>query len=237
MKKNAILIGIFLLLAFGNEIHSQELKSFGSYFFTGVNTSLGKKNNVGAYYGISPTDKFQALAILPYFRVHKNIHLMPGYMRMEIRGTDVIESTQDHFMPSVVFSFNIGKRFVLTDRNMYFRLSIKDQDDLSFYRNRIGLTYKTKIADKPAMFFVHDALFWSLDSGKFARNRLILGAGMHLSKWLSPQLWYVLQNEPGIFPRHQLYVILTVPLNNFGIFTKKKKDQPVPPPPHRVPEL
>lgn len=57
----------------------------------------------------------------------------------------------------------------------------------------------------------------------FFRNRVIVGGSIKAAKWITPQVWYVYQSENGILPQHQFYLILTVPLENFGIFKHKEK--------------
>ncbi len=195
----------------------------GTFLFAGASMDIPGNNKFVFYYGYSPSDNFQSLVALPFFKLHKNIQLMPGYMMTKTDGDEVFTNLQHHFLPSLIFNFKLGKRFTLTDRNMYFRLERKNADAVSFYRNRIGLVYHTKLFKKPADVFVHDAMFWSLDSSKFTRNRIILGTTIKVFNWLSPQFWYVLQNDVGLLPRHQFYLILTVPLENFGVFKKKGK--------------
>ncbi len=205
-------------------VSSQSLPNAASYWFAGVNTNVGQKHNLMLYTGFSSDDHFTALAVIPYFRLTKNIHVSPTYMRFEANGAFGSEPTQHHFMPSVSLQFKLGKKFILADRNMFFQISMKDRDDVTFYRNRIGLTYLTKVGKKPSAFYVNNAMFWSLDGGSFFRNRLMLGGLVHWKKWLTPQFMYVLQNDVGLFPRHQFYFVFTVPLGNFGIFNKKHKE-------------
>ncbi len=234
MKKCSLSLLVILSLLSGF-FYAQSSPNAASYWFGGFNSNIGKKSNLLAYYGFSPDDKFTAAAIMPYFKVHKNIHLMPSYMMIQTSGSETVEPTQHHWMPSVILNFKLNSKLILTDRNMYFRITMKDRDDVSFYRNRLGLTYLTKIAKKPTALYIHDAVFWSLDSKKFYRNRLILGGMIQWKKWLSPQFMYVLQNEPGFFPRHQFYFVLTVPLGNFGIFNKRQNPQELAPEPEHKP--
>ena len=196
----------------------------GTFLFMGASMDIpGENNKMLFYYGYSPSDNFQAFTFLPFINLHKNIQFMPGYMMTKADGNEIFTNLQHSFMPSLIFNFKLGKRFVLTDRNMYFHLERKGADHVSFYRNRIGLIYNAKLFNKPASFFVHDAMFWSLESGKFTRNRVILGSSVKATKWLTPQIWYVLQNDVKGATQHQFYLYLTVPLENFGVFGSKNK--------------
>ncbi len=220
--KNYYFLSLFCFLLGSIAIHGQNSSEKASYWFGGVNTQLGQKHNIFAYYGFSPDDKFTAAAVVPYFRITKNIHFAPSYMLLKTNNPDRYNPFQHHFMPNLTFQFKLGKKFILADRNMYFRVVMKDQQSTSFYRNRLGLTYLTKIGKTPAAFFINDAVFWNLRTGKFFRNRLGMGVSINVKKWLTPQFLYVLQNDSGFFPKHQFYFVLTVPLKNYGIFSKKK---------------
>ncbi|WP_143954019.1 DUF2490 domain-containing protein [Robertkochia solimangrovi] len=221
-KRLALVLVFFFFMGFYSIKAQVAVAEKGTFLFTGVSMDIPGNNKFVFYYGYSPSDNFQALVALPFFKLHKNIQFMPGYMMTKTDGNEIFTNLQHHFLPSLIFNFKLSDRFTLTDRNMYFRLERKNTDAVSFYRNRIGLIYHTKLFKRPADIFLHDAMFWSLDSGKFTRNRVILGTTIKAFKWLSPQFWYVLQNDTGLFPRHQFYLILTVPLENFGVFKKKE---------------
>ena len=221
--RQILVLSLFLLSAIKFTYAQVAVDEKGTFLFTGASMDIPGNNKFVFYYGYSPSDNFQALVALPFFKLHKNIQFMPGYMMTKADGNEIFTNLQHHFLPSLLFNFKLSDRFTLTDRNMYFRLERKNAEAVSFYRNRIGLVYHTKLFKKPADLFVHDAMFWSLDSGKFTRNRVILGTTVKAFKWLSPQFWYVLQNDTGLLPRHQFYLILTVPLENFGVFNKTNR--------------
>ncbi len=224
MRKHKIFFkGFIFFLFIGSFAFAQNPTNNATYWFGGVNTKLGKKHNLFGYFGFSPEDHFTATAIVPYFRLTKNIHFAPSYMLLKTYKANEFNPFQHHFMPSLTFQFKLGKQFILADRNMYFRVAFKDSKSASLYRNRLGLTYITKIKNIPTSLFINDAVFWNLRNGKFFRNRLGMGVGMHLKKWLTPQFIYILQNDPGFFPKHQFYFVLTVPLKNYGVFGKKKE--------------
>ncbi len=203
-------------------INAQDGASSATYWFGGVNTRLGQKHNLFAYYGFSPDDHFTSGVIIPYFRLTKNIHFSPTYMVLKTNHQK-LNPFQHHFMPSLTLQFKPQKNIIIADRNMYFSVVMKDQKATSFYRNRLGVTYITKVAETPMAFFINDAVFWNLRTKKFFRNRLGMGVSVQWKKWVTPQFMYILQNEPGFFPKHQFYFALTVPLQNYGIFNKQKK--------------
>ncbi|MBR9855812.1 MAG: DUF2490 domain-containing protein [Algicola sp.] len=148
---------------------------------------------------------------------------MPGYMMTKADGEPMFTNVDHHLLPSVILNFKLSERFTLTDRNMWYHLFRDDAKDVNLYRNRLGLIYHTQIFKKPMNLFVHDAMFWNLNNGSFFRNRLILGGSIKVTKWVTPQIWYAYQAESGILPQHQFYLILTVPLENFGVFNKTNR--------------
>ncbi len=147
---------------------------------------------------------------------------MPGYMQTKADGYPMFTNVRHHLLPSVILNFKISDKLTLTDRNMWYHLFLDNARDVNLYRNRLGLIYHSKLFKKPLNLFIHDAMFFDMnDHWKFFRNRIILGANMSMFEWLTPQVWYVYQNESGILPEHQFYLILTVPLEKFGVFKKK----------------
>lgn len=214
---------ILLVLSFSVSAQVASEKE-GTYLYTGVSMDIPGNNKFVFYYGYSPSDDFQSLIALPFFKITKNIQFMPGYMMTKADGEPMFTNVQHHLLPSVILNFKLSERFTLTDRNMWYHLFREDAKDVNLYRNRLGLIYHTKLFKKPTDIFIHDAMFFNMnDNWNFFRNRVILGASMKATKWLTPQFWYVYQNESGVLPQHQFYLILTVPLENFGVFKKKEK--------------
>ena len=197
----------------------------GTYLYTGFSSSLIGNNSFVFYYGYSPSDDFQSLIALPFFKITKNIQFMPGYMMTKADGEPMFTNVDHHLLPSIILNFKLSDRFTLTDRNMWYHLFREDATDINLYRNRLGLIYHTKLFKKQTNLFVYDAMFWNLNSGKFFRNRVILGGSIKAANWLTPQVWYAYQAESGILPQHQFYLILTIPLENFGLFKKSKKNK------------
>lgn len=216
----------FLFLFYGITAKAQEVDIKGTYLYTGFSSSLpGEGNSFVFYYGYSPSDNFQSLIALPFFKISKNVQFMPGYMMTKSDGNPMFTNVGHHLMPSVILNFKLGEKFTLTDRNMWYHYFREDAKDVNLYRNRLGLIYHTQLFKKPTNLFIHDAMFFNMnDKFKFYRNRVILGASMKATKWITPQVWYAYQAENGILPQHQFYLILTVPLENYGVFKKKKTE-------------
>lgn len=213
--------GLFIALLCSDTVNAQiEAEKQGVFLYTGVSMDIPNNNKFVFYYSYSPSDNFQSLVALPFFKINKNIQFMPGYMMTKADEYPMFTNVQHHIMPSVILSFKLSEKFTLTDRNMWYHLFRKDAKDVNLYRNRLGLTYHTKLLDKPADLFVYNEVFNNLSNGKFFRNRVILGGNIKATKWVTPQVWYAYQTENNIAPQHQFYLILTVPLENFGVFKR-----------------
>lgn len=226
-KIASVLLAIFILFSLVSISNAQVAsEKEGTYLYTGFSSSLpGNGNSFVFYYGYSPSDNFQSLIALPFFKITKNIQFMPGYMQTKADGEPMFTNVRHHLLPSVILNFKLSNRFTLTDRNMFYHLFREEARDVNLYRNRLGLIYHTKLFDKATNLFVHDAMFFNMnDDWKWFRNRVIFGATMKAAKWITPQVWYVYQNEKGILPQHQFYLILTVPLENFGVFKSIKTE-------------
>ncbi|WP_300564780.1 DUF2490 domain-containing protein [Flavobacterium sp.] len=200
-----------------------EAEKTGVYLYAGVSADIPNHNKLFIYYGYSPSDNFQSLLALPFFKITKNIQFMPGYMMTKADNYPMFTNVQHHLLPSVILNFKLNEKLTLTDRNMWYHLFLKNTNDVNLYRNRLGLIYHTKILKKETDFFVYDETFWNLSKGTFFRNRLILGGSIKATKWITPQIWYAYQSQEGVQPQHQFYLFLTVPLENFGVFNKHKR--------------
>lgn len=225
-KRQIILFAFFWLIFFQKSYSQVASEKEGIYLYTGFSSTLpGKGNSLAFYYGYSPSDNFQSLIVLPFFKINKNIQFMPGYMQTKADGEPMFTNVRHHLLPSVILNFKLSNRFTLTDRNMFYHLFREEARDVNLYRNRLELIYHTKLFDKATNLFIHDAMFFNMnDDWKWFRNRVIFGASMKAAKWITPQIWYVYQNEKGILPQHQFYLILTVPLENFGVFKSIKTE-------------
>ncbi len=220
--KNIFLLSLLATtLLCSSKVSAQiEAEKQGIFLYTGVSMDIPNNNKFVFYYGYSPSDNFQSLVALPFFKISKNIQFMPGYMMTKADEYPMFTNVQHHIMPSVILNFKLSKKFTLTDRNMWYHLFLEDAKDVNLYRNRLGLTYHTKLLDKQTDVFVYNELFNNLKNGKFFRNRIILGGSIKVTKWVTPQVWYAYQTENRIEPQHQFYLIFTVPLENFGVFKK-----------------
>jgi len=219
-------IFLFALLLFSTSnfcFAQAEAEKAGVYLHGGFSSSLpGNGNSFVFYYGYSPSDNFQSLIAFPFFKITKHIQFMPGYMQTKSDNYPMFTNVHHHLMPSVILNFKLSKKFTLTDRNMWYHLFLKNTNDVNLYRNRLGLVYHTQLFKKQTNFTVYDETFWNLNKGNFFRNRVILSASIKAAKWLTPQIWYAYQNENGVLPQNQFYLIMTVPLENYGVFKKKK---------------
>lgn len=85
-------------------------------------------------------------------------------------------------------SFPIAENWTIANRNMYFPRFRENLEDLSFYRNRVGIIHTTEVVKNQASVFLHDEVYLGLNSGQFTRNRVILGGEIKLLQWLTPQV-------------------------------------------------
>ena len=84
IKKACLFQAFFLLiLFFGIKAKAQiAADKKGTYLYTGFSSNLpGNGNSFVFYYGYSPSDNFQSLIALPFFKITKNIQFMPGYVQ------------------------------------------------------------------------------------------------------------------------------------------------------------
>ena len=197
---------------------AQDIDGVHSFFVGGVSMNIPKNNKLLIYGGFSPTDNVKALVVLPNFKVNKYLTLTPGYTFVNI-SPDNATSVNEHQLQAIAtVALPIAKNWSIADRNMYFHRFRENADDISFYRNRLGVIHQTEIFKKKASIYLHDEVYLSLNNGQFTRNRIILGGDIQLFKWLTPQIMYMYQSDKVLGNRHLGWLVFTVPLENFGFF-------------------
>lgn len=211
-----VFIGIF-------RSNGQDVDGKTSFLLAGVSMAIPKNHKLSLYGAYSPTDKTSAFVIWPTFKAGKYFSFTPAYTYLSTKLDNGHHAVESQFLPSVTISIPLAKKWSLTDRNMYFYRLRKDAGDLSFYRNRLGITHRFELFKKQTSVFVHDEIFLNLDNGTVSRNRVIAGGDIKLFKFLTPQLMYMYQTDKVLGNRHLVFFIFTVPLENYSVFNTKKK--------------
>lgn len=219
--KNFIITGIIQCISCltVSLLNGQAIDGKASFVLAGISMPLGPSSRTYVYGAYNHTDEVKAGLVLPFFDMNKNISLMPGYMLVNISNDEGLSRYENHLLPSVILSFPISK-FTISNRSMYFLQLRNGLEDLSYYRNRIGINYSTQLAKKNINWFLYEEPYYRLNDRVFSRNRITLGLNYELTKWLHPRIWYVLQHDHGQSHRHLLFLFLTVPLENTGLFKR-----------------
>lgn len=191
------------------------------YSLNGVSLSIPNKHKLTVYSIYSPNDKVATLLALPTFTINKYFSFTAGYNYLVSKPGNGKTFTENQLLPHLTVSIPLTKDWTLVDRNMYHhRFRNEGRNDLAFYRNRLGVVHKLNIFNKPSILYLHNEIFVNTMIGKFSRNRIITGTEIKAFKFLSPQLMYIFQTDKGIGNRNLILLILTVPLENYGIFKK-----------------
>lgn len=212
-----VAFSMMLFVFSAQHLKAQDIDGVSSFLVAGVSMDIPKNNKLLIYGGFSPTDKVKALLVLPNFRINKYLTLTPGYTHVNVDLDNGSTLVENQLLAMATLSFPIAKNWTIADRNMYFH-RFRTGDDLSFYRNRLGIIHKTELFKKQASVFLHDEIYLSLDNGQFTRNRVILGGDIKLLKWLTPQIMMMYQNDKATGNKILGWLVLTVPLENFGLF-------------------
>ncbi|MDF2553201.1 MAG: uncharacterized protein K0R77_2476 [Chryseobacterium sp.] len=204
-----------MLFAFSAQhLKAQDIDGVSSFLVAGVSMNIPKNNKLLIYGGFSPTDKVKALLVLPNFRINKYLTLTPGYTHVNVDLDNGSTLVENQLLAMATLSFPIAKNWTIADRNMYFN-RFRRGDNLSFYRNRLGVIHKTELFKKQVSVFLHNEVYFSLDNGQFVRNRMVLGSDIKLFKWLTPQVMCMLQSDKASGHRILGWLVFTVPLENF----------------------
>ena len=208
---------LFLFLVF-LKMKAQDIDGVHSFFVGGVSADIPKNNKLLLYGGFSPTDNIKAFVALPNFKVHKYLTLTPGYTFVNIKPDNSPSLYEHQILAIATVAVPVSKKWSIAARNMYFHRFRQDVGDLSFYRNRLGIIHHTELFKKKVNLSLHDEIYLSLDNGQLSRNRVVLMGDIKLFKWLTPQVMYMYQSDKASGSRHLGWLILTVPLENFGVF-------------------
>lgn len=166
---------------------------------------------------------FRVLIVLPTFNVNKYLSFTPGYSFVNSHPEIGISNNEHQVVSFATINYPVAKNLTITDRNMFFHRFRKHTDDLSFYRNRLGIIHTTSFFEKHASMFLYDEIYLSLNGDRLTRDRVIVGGGIKLFKWLTPQVMYMYQWDNGDGKRHLGLLVFTVPLKKFGVFNSKKQ--------------
>jgi len=216
------IVALSLLLTYSTSLSSaQDIDGVHSFLVGGVSINIPNSNKLLLYGGHSPTDNVKAIVALPNIRVNKYITITPGYTNVNVNLEDSPSITEHHLLAMATFAIPIAQKWTIVNRNMYFHRFRKNVDDLSFYRNRVGIIHQTQMLNKQASVFLQNEIYLNIDNGKFSRNRIIAGGDIKLFKWLTPQVMYMYQSDTLLGNRHLAWFIGTVPLENFGVFANK----------------
>ncbi|WP_426276760.1 DUF2490 domain-containing protein [Chryseobacterium sp. S-02] len=145
-------------------LKAQDIDGVSSFLVTGVSMNIPKNNKLLIYGGFSPTDNVKALLILPNFKINKYLTLTPGYTYVNVDLDNGSTLVENQLLAMATLSFPIAKNWTIVDKNTYFH-RFRTGDDLSFYRNRLGVIHKTEIFKKQASIFLHDDVYLGLDNG------------------------------------------------------------------------
>ncbi|SFH06382.1 DUF2490 domain-containing protein [Pedobacter insulae] len=219
---NTLLLWACILIGISKS-NAQDVDGKTSFILTGVSTDIPKNHKLALYGAYSPTDNTTAFVVWPTLKVNKYLSFTPGYTFLDTKTDNGSHLIENQILASGTVTIPLWDKWAITDRNMYFHRFRKDAGDLSFYRNRLGVTHRFQVAKKQASASLYNEFFLNLDNGSLSRNRIIVSGDIKLTKWLTTQVMYMYQTDKVLGNRQLAFLIITVPLENYGLFNKKNK--------------
>ncbi|SDC01843.1 DUF2490 domain-containing protein [Niabella drilacis] len=207
-----ILFSLILLLIADLGLKAQDVDGKTSFFLAGASADINRYNKTTVYGGYSPTDDIKALIVLSTFTMNRFLSLTPGYTFVNTHPESGNSVNEHQITSFVTINYPFGKKWVITDRNMFYHRFRQNAPDLSFYRNRLGIAHYISLFKKQASLFVHDEMYLSLNGNGLTRNRAIVGADIKLFRWINPQIMYMYQTDRVGGSRHLGLFVLTTPL-------------------------
>jgi len=135
---------MLLLSCAFTDLKAQDIDGVHSFLVGGVSVSIPKNNKLLLYGGFSSTDNVKAFVALPNFKVNKYLSLTPGYTFVNVEPDNHPQFFEHQLLGIATVSLPLSNKWTLADRNMYFYRFRQNADDLSFYRNRLGLPITLK---------------------------------------------------------------------------------------------
>lgn len=188
-----------------------------SLITTGVSMSIFNQHKLTLYGGISMVNEQQFFRTMPTFNINPTLSLAPTYTYNSNN-----QSIEHYIMPTATLSIPVSKnkKWIIKDRNIYHYKIRHKKDNTSYYRNRIGITYKGKIGKQSVDFFLNEEMYVDLNNTiGFYRNQVSIGGDIRLG-WINPQLMYIYQLNKGGETQHLFNASFIIPLENFGFFKK-----------------
>lgn len=108
------------------------------------------------------------------------------------------------------------KKWNILSQSMYSYLIREQQKNVSFYRQRLGLSYNVKTTKIPFNIFTYDEIFYSIDNKFVSRNLISAGVNFNLS-WLNPSFSYAHHINKNGTHKNIFTATFIVPLDNFGV--------------------
>jgi hypothetical protein len=162
-----------------------------------------------------------AAMVMGMINLNKNISLSPAYTFVDVPPVNGFRYQEHSILGSASFSLPL-KHFVVDDRNMIQQRFRRNLSDLTFYRNRLRVTYSTKIKKMPFRLFAFDEVYYDATGGIWNRNRWSGGTAIFLFGFLYSECAYVRETNKDSRNRDMLNISFLITLEKWGIFHKKK---------------
>jgi len=154
-----------------------------------------------------PHPQLAATGVVANLKMHWGLSITPGYLY-----ADLPQAGYKVQLPLVMLTEKVHLgRMVLADGNRFEKLIGYPKEPVR-YRNLVLVDCSFGSAVR-AHAFVGDEVFFDLSAGDYNQNRFQTGAGVHLSKRLLLDLYYLQKDPVGSATIHALGSRFTVELN------------------------
>jgi len=212
---------VFLITFLANSsVKAQEIHGdVEGLWIIGTSMHVSDKTNLFVYGARDIKLDANAVMVMSAIQLNKYISIAAAYAFISAPPVASLRYQEHSLFGSVLFSLPV-KSFLLDDRNMMQEGFRRIFRDLTFYRNRLRLTYATKIGEKkrPFRIFVYDEGYYNITRGMWARNRWSGGAGIRLFDFLESELAYIRETSRNNVNRDLLSISLVVTLD--GVLKK-----------------
>ncbi|MDI1321225.1 MAG: DUF2490 domain-containing protein [Algoriphagus sp.] len=161
-----------------------------SWILPSVTYQASPSVKFSAQFGINHYQRLKIFYLQTFIKSGKWIILNPSYLyinRSILNGIHIKEHT---LMNSVIFNLSLNK-ILVDDRNVLWNRFRVEGQDFHFYRNRLRVTLPFSFKGKDAKIYVFDEASYFFNRARWSRNRIAVGVGYDVTKWLNTDISFV----------------------------------------------
>lgn len=176
-------------------IHASAQENYiqtATWIMPGISWTYSNKMRLFTQVGINDYQDMAYVFTQGFYSLNKHITVSAGHSYLQSDGS--VNFRQHDILAAAAFSHSFGK-IIVEDRNMFKKMLISNNPSTHVYRNRIRAGYPFSLYSNKGSIYVVDEGYYSLDNGRWSRNRIGLGINYTLSQNINLDVSYLRQKD------------------------------------------